>query len=435
MRAATFGRGIYEVDLDPAAPRFHLYVRQTVIEDGRAASYPRAIPAALPGDPRQPAAFAVGLDFTHAFDIRVDSAPFKFLEDRPDGVEFDEQLAADTLVPLVPNAVYVQAHNSGREAVVDVDVHLYFMASPAAPYAPPPGSPVPALGPVADFYNPPSFDVAAGAAWQRVGPRQRLPRVASGAPAVARFDWVVPDGLGPSVALLALCTAASDGVWPPAPANVAALVTSERRAALRIVPVAARAPVSIFIRDGIADDGVRAGATRFGGRSPDIMVVQAVPAAAPDVAFRDLLDPRPQDRIRGGMPNHVYVRVHNRGPVDTTVEIEVWAVPVGADNQPSFGPATWTRLSPAPPGAPLVVPVPTARTAIAHLEWPAAAVVDPNPADAYKAYVLVALIKTTDNVDPLPDTARIDSLATFWEFFNRMADSENAASRALRFEP
>ncbi|HEX9945183.1 MAG TPA: hypothetical protein VGG03_24495 [Thermoanaerobaculia bacterium] len=52
----------------------------------------------------------------------------KFFDDPLDGVEFDEELGADTLVPLRRNAVHV--HNRGWDPVANATVHLYFLATP-----------------------------------------------------------------------------------------------------------------------------------------------------------------------------------------------------------------------------------------------------------------------------------------------------------------
>lgn len=110
LRAATFGRGIWDCNLAAGVAQPQLLIRQTLIEDGR--TYPRPFPPPIPDDPRLPAG-AVWLDHAHAFDIRIDSAPFDFFDDRVNGVEFDEQLAVNTLLPLAEQAVYVQVHNWG----------------------------------------------------------------------------------------------------------------------------------------------------------------------------------------------------------------------------------------------------------------------------------------------------------------------------------
>jgi hypothetical protein len=442
LRIATFGRGIWDCDLG-GGPQFQPYIRQTLVEDGR--RYPRTIPpTAAPGfagadsDYRLPAG-TVGYDFTHAFDIRVDAAPLEFFDDRVDGVEFDEELGADALVPLARNAVYVQVHNAGWDTLGPVTVQLYFAPSAAAPYGPPPGSPIPAgLPPVADFYDQPNFDPPAASALQRVGPPQTIPRLAPEQPQAVRFDWTPPAALaGGNVALLAVCSAPQSPLPTPRPATIATvadLVTNEPRAALRIVPVGPIPAPLIFVRDGV-DDDARLGAVAFAGRSSDLIVVPAVPAQPPEQAFRDLLELRPQDRLVAGANNHVYVRVHNRGPIAVNVEVHLFAAALDSTNTPAFAPNGWTRLTPdpanpAPP--PLQVPVPAGGVGYALQTW--ANPPDPNAADAIKAYGLIALIRNADSGEALPDTGRVTSLETFWQLFREFFDAGHAALRVLRYQ-
>ena len=55
-------------------------------------------------------------------------------------------------------------------------------------------------------------------------------------------------------------------------------------------------------------------------------------------------------------------------------------------------------------------------------------------ADAFKAYALVALVRTTDNADPLPNTGAINTLADFWNLFGKAFEADNAAMRVLRYQ-
>jgi hypothetical protein len=435
LRIATFGRGVWDCELGPAPGA--LFLRQHIVDEGRTAG--RANPPPIADDPRLPAG-AVALNFYHAFDIRVDMPPYSFFEDRVDGVEFDESLAADQAVPLEKNFVYVQVHNHGTATLNGVQVHLF-----AAPVAAAAGAsstwgvgvPANAFAAVTEFYNA-GFAPAAAASWQRVGTVQTIAQLRSGDPAVVRFDWTPAVALaGQEVGLVALCSGPGAEALPaappgPAPFTIDKLVLGERRAALRVVTVRAAAGPAIHIRDGVEDAG-RLGAVAFSGRSPDIIVVQQDDGDA-RTRFRDLLDTRPQDRLKGGVRNVVYVRVHNRGRQPATAEVELWAVKLLPDGSPDH--ANWTRVSqppaPPPPGAvPLTVAVPAGDWALARVEWTSPP--DPNPAGPYRGYVLAALV-SVGAADPRPDRARVDG-AGFWDFFLRQADSENAASRAVRFDP
>ncbi len=444
LRAATFGRGLWDTDLANALPRRQLVIRQTLVEDGLAYPRPFPFPALLPDDPRVPAG-SVWLDHAHAFDIRVDSAPFKFFDDVVDGVEFDEELGVDVLQPLAQQAVYVQVHNRGWDAVNDVDVHLLF--APAGvdgslPMAPavvaPPATSMPALAaPVAevDALGAPAFNPAGASPWRRVAAARRVPVLRPWEPVVLRFDWQPPADLAVAapnnhVALLAVSTAADDAL--PAPAageKLAAFIARERRAALRLVPIAALPAAQLSIRDGV-DDDTRAGGVAFVGRSPDLIAVASAPAD-PAAAFADLLDTRPADSLRLNAANQLYVRVHNNGLAPATAEVHLWAVALDGLQAPSFAPGTWQQLTPAV--APfLTVAVPARGTALAHQAW--ANPPDPAPGSPLKAIALVALIRSTDNSDPLPDptaAGAITNVQQFWLFFDQPFHADNAALRVL----
>lgn len=475
LRGATFSRGLFECDLDatPAhVPRQRLYIRQHLIEDGL--HYPRPSAATLngaapppagvqpfnlAGDPRFPATGspgAVAFTDTAAYDIRIDSRVFSFFEERVDGVEFDEDLVVDDLVPAAPNVIYVQVHNRGLERVAPVDVHLYFAEVPT----PPPAAGAPDLqGNFWAHFKDPSLPAAAPAVappaafWQRVGKVDSIPFVRPNQPVVARFDWTPPASLrGKTVALLAVCEGGADRIAAPLPATaMAALRTSERRIAVRVARVG-KLVRDVYIRDGDDDDGTP-GSVAFGGRSPDILVVQSAPDD-PRADFRDLLSQRRGDVLKGSSPNFLYVRVFNRGTEPVTVEVELWwseaTLPLAPPdpNAPPTDAAKWTRLNPKPaPSLDTATPtIPARDWGLARFTWdPPLPDPEPNPADPkpYRAMALMALVHSQPPApadatlveDPLPVKGRVTDLATFWSFFRDLADSNNAALRAIRFVP
>jgi hypothetical protein len=434
LRIGTFGRGIWDCDLD-GAPQRRLYIRQTVVEDGRL--YPRALPATLRDDPRVPAG-RLFMDHAHAFDIRVDTAPFDFFDDVLDGVEFDERVGVDDIVPLQRQAVYVQVHNSGWDTARNVDVHLLWTNAPAAPLAlgAAPAALVPAgLPNAATFYTPPGFGTQG--IWTEVAPPRRVAQVRPGEPKVVRFDWNPPEALdlpGTNVALLALCTSPDDPLPAALPGGVVTMadfIAAERRAALRIVPVRTLADADLFIRDGV-DDDARLGNVAFIGRSPDIIAVQA-PPADPAAEFARLIDPRAGDVIRGGVVNHLFVRVHNRGATSTMAEVRLWAVPLDSNQQPNFAIASWIAITDAPPAVGVIADVPPGGNALIPVDWPNPP--DPNPADPFKAYGLVATIGSVLAADPPADVPAIASIDEFWAYFGERFGSDNAALRVLRYLP
>lgn len=435
IRAATFGMGVFEV-VTAGGPQQQLYIRQTIIEDGRA--YPRQVPAAAPNDPRFPAG-VVALDFTHSFDIRVDAPPFTFFDDVVDGVEFDEQLEVGDAVPTEDNYVYVQVLNGGPTPVPNVTVHLYAALCDATDVINPIGAVATASpasldagAPIADFYGQPNRDPIAASHWTRVDVARVLTAVRSDEPGVARFTWV-PDVTfaGRNVALLAVCDGASDAL-PAAPAAVtlAAFILAERRAALRVVHVAARPVAALYVRDGIADD-TRVGGYPAGGRSPDIMVVHPDVTGTPDDAFKDHIARRAGDTISHGATNVIYVRVHNRRRFQTTARVKVFAIPLGDDNAAPHDTSGWTELPSAAAFAEAIVPA--SGVAYARVEFPTPD--DPSPQSTSKAYLLLALIRSDDDTDPLPNKDRVTDSDAFWAVVSRFADSDNAAARAVPWVP
>ncbi|HEX7330455.1 MAG TPA: hypothetical protein VF290_03095 [Pyrinomonadaceae bacterium] len=402
LRCATLGRGIYECDL-AGTPAARLYIRKIPIDDGRTYFGP----AVLPNDPRQLPMPPFTTD--QAFDIRVDAPPFNRLpgvtdplafEEVMDGVEFDEDLRHDNLVPGERNLVYVQVHNGGTDTLDDVQVHLFFADAAAAP---------------------------AGAAWQAVGPPIPL-TVGPAQPAVARFEWTPPSNVPNPVALLACCSHVPHDTipaLPPAsvdPANPALSIGAERRAALRIVAVTPFVG-DVYIRDGIDDDG-RAGSVAWGTRSPDILVKQT-PELFPDVEFSDLGDRHAADKVKGGVTNHIYVRVHNRRGVPLSASVDLFRVPFDTMHQGN----TWIQI-----GATVAVDdIPANGWKFAPvIEFANPADPDPSPSHPYKVFLLVAIVSRGD--DAAPARNAITNQDLFWRFFLRDQVGNNAAMRALRFE-
>ena len=431
LRAATYGRGAYECEIDPGpTASVRLYIRSTPIDDSwrydggqRLPTDPRIVPATDPLAQLRPHI---------AYDIRIDAQPFAFFESELDGVEFDEDLRSEDLVIGERNLVHVQVHTAGSDVVNGVAVHLYFAA--ATPDA---GGPrAPDLD--GDFW--PNFPAApaAGRTWQKaaevivddLGPAQ---------PRVARFDWIPPPELGEDVALLAMCQLvgsddlAADYNGSSLAANPThfrvdpqahgdgCIVIEERRVALRIVKAVPFTP-DPFLRAGIDDTGAP-GAVAWGGRASDIVVVDAA-EADPDVTFADLADQRAGDIATGGEDNHIYVRVFNRRAVPlelATVQLFQTTVTNAAK------PGGWELLGEQEV---LVVPARGFKFTEAFV-WNPDSLPDASATDPYQAVLLIALVGTAD--DPAPDPDTITDLTSFWRFFQTAGNANNAVFRGLRF--
>ncbi len=416
LRCSTYGRGMFECDLDgPAPPPARLFIRQHAIEEGR--TYPRdpALHATLGGDPRvrrderrldlSTATRDEAFSAFNAFDIRVNAPPLRFFEGRLDGAEFDNGLTSDPPRPGETNFVFVQVHNSGASGGPPeaADVHLYVAHMAAAPPL------LPDLSATfwATFPGPP----LAGP-WSRIGTEPVSVR--PGDHVVARFAWVPGVDLLGDVALLALCTSAGDqlpGAGPAPPVVIRDLLLAERRAAARLVTIRP----DVFIRDAVDDTG-EIGSVAWGGRSPDIVVTQT--AVNPATEFADLGDPAPGQPLRAGA-NRIYVRVHNRSAVRVSATVDLHFAPA---DDPSWWGLSSNQIA--------------AGVAVADIEphgWKFTAEIPWTPPDP-KPHVLVALVRSEFDPD-VPRPALRSDILEFWTSLASGSHSNNAAMRALRFEP
>jgi hypothetical protein len=127
----------------------------------------------------------------------------------------------------------------------------------------------------------------------------------------------------------------------------------------------------------------------------------------------------------------VYVRVHNRRHFDSLGRVKVFAIPLGDSNEPSRDTAVWTELPSAAAFA--EVTVPASGFAYVRVELPPAN--DPNPTGTNKTYLLLAMIRSGDDTDPLPNRDRINDADAFWGIVSKFSDSDNAAARAIPWAP
>jgi hypothetical protein len=459
---AMFGRGIHACDITPPAsasppyprggPQHRLFIRQHLIEDGH--NYPRPLisvlnapPTAaagfvqpeLLGDPRFPTSRGPSgplptVRFTDldAWDIRADHAPFQSFGEVLDGVEFDTELVPKPLVAGERNIVYVQVQTAGWGEASGVQVHVFFAEVPVG--SPPDANPTPDLPPGfwATFRAMALSPPAVAGTWARVAPAATV-TVHPNDPFVARLDWLVPREVGGKVVgLLAICEhPLLDAIPATLPEHLPTVIRQERRAAYRRVAVTRFTP-DVYVRDSVEDDGTP-GAVAFGGRSPDIIVVAARPAD-PAAAFADLLDARAGDRLSAGpATNFIYVRVHNRREVEIRARVELWFVKPAAPAVAPFDPANWQAATAVSPPAAGEVTVPARGTALVEFVWNAAPAPDV-PAGVMPALGLIAFVQSVpDGLDPLPVVTRVRDVASFWQFFRALADSNNAAFRAVLY--
>ena len=99
---------------------------------------------------------------------------------------------------------------------------------------------------------------------------------------------------------------------------------------------------------------------------------------------------------------------------------------------PAFDGTKWASVTPV---GHATVAVPARGWAIASLTWQAADVPPPDAsAGAFNALGFVALVSSAEGAtDPAPAVTTVVDAASFWDFFGRTAQSNNAAFRAVLY--
>ena len=448
LRAATFGRGAFHLELDtgalgavlaaPTTPNVRLLIRSTSIDDGQ--NYAGA--ARLANDPRlrDPDDGTLTALTPHiAYDIRIDAPPFTFFDRVLDGAEFDEEVHSDKLVIGETNLINVQVHNTGFERTPDpgigppasdVIIYLYF-ADAAAGNAPDLD---------ANFWATFPAAPAAGATWQQAG-EVRVHSVGPAQPVVARFEWLPPITLGNRVALLALASQnfhddlrldnTGNLQVDPQSHGDAALVIQERRAALRIVDAVEFVP-DLYVRDSVDDTGAR-GAVAWGARASDIIVVASA-EADPAATFTNISDPREADVIHGqaagaaaDVVNFIYVRVWNNKSVPLSTTVRLYYAPFDKLSSP----ADWTEVHDGTGSAEVPVNDIAPHSHKFSAEFRLTNPPDPAPGHEYKAAALIAVVSSAE--DATPNVNTITDLKKFWAFFLGTESANNASLRGLRY--
>jgi photosystem II stability/assembly factor-like uncharacterized protein len=240
LRAATHGRGLWEVPVDMAqTPAVDLVVRDHLMDSGRLSPSPDNIPAAW-DDPLQYVNRGDPLAHWQCADIKVDA-----VEGSPPSYQLpvaDVRYAAfeSRLVHRSPargqvGRVYVQVRNRGSNPAMTVRVKILWAAATLG---------LPALP--ADFWTAFPADAADTTNWHPIGAAKVLPTLAPFEPQILEWDWLVADSAPEHSCLLVVMESASD----PIPAankllDVDQLVRLEKRVGLKnlhVVTVAPRAP-------------------------------------------------------------------------------------------------------------------------------------------------------------------------------------------------
>jgi len=222
MRAATFGRGVWERSIDPIVqPMVDIYMRDNILDDGHGPS-----PSGVP-DPFAPANL---LWWWNSVDITVDAPPFQ----TPAPVT-DEIALANNVVHQNPqrgqtNRFYVQLHNRGPLTATNILVRAFFAGA---------GMGLPDLP--ADFWtgSKPFLADPSALHWTPIGPAQSPADLEPGHTALVMWEWPVPQSADHHSCLVALATCDEDVLSLPGQFVLAAIVPANNNVVqknLAVVP-------------------------------------------------------------------------------------------------------------------------------------------------------------------------------------------------------
>lgn len=200
LRAATYGYGMFELDLLSTCPPVDVYVRDNKLDTGETSPSPSGV-----ADPTTVGSFVY---WWESADIKVDAFPYFAVDALFDGVEFDHAIAENPVrndpAHPNPNLLYVQVHNRGPLPAHNVKVKaLYANASAGLPVLP------------ADFWATFPNNWAAPSAWSIVNaaiPFQVIPTLLPHTPKILTWKWNVPVTAADHTCMLVVISADEDPV-------------------------------------------------------------------------------------------------------------------------------------------------------------------------------------------------------------------------------
>lgn len=278
LRAATHGRGIWEIPVDASStPVVDVYLRDHVMDTARMFPPPAGVLASFDdllryvalGDPQYPWMCA---------DIKVDALEgavpsYQMAVADVDYVAFETKLQHRQPRRAKVNRVYLQIYNRGIAPATDVTVKILWAdASAAMPDLP------------ADFWTAFPGDSADTAQWRPVGAAKTIAAVQPAIPTVMEWDWTPPAAAAEQLCLVAVMDSASD---PMPTANkvseIRTLVAAEKRVGwknLQIVDRLSVAPSGILSFHGKAGEEQAIQIIPHGKKLPQMSLIfskQAIP--------------------------------------------------------------------------------------------------------------------------------------------------------------
>lgn len=220
LRAATYGRGVWERDIDAlACPAVDIYLRDNILDTGREPA-PSGVPH--PFDP-------VNLVWWwQSEDIKVDAPPFQTAMSAGDHVSLANLIEHRSAKRGATNRFYVQVHNRGAFKATNVRARAFFAnASAGLPNLP------------LDFWSGVKpFDADPSAvSWTPIGPKHTVVELEPGETTVFVWNWMVPMSAAGHSCLLALVTCTEDALNAMGVLDTGQLVVDQNNVTLKNLTV------------------------------------------------------------------------------------------------------------------------------------------------------------------------------------------------------
>jgi photosystem II stability/assembly factor-like uncharacterized protein len=225
LRAATYGWGIWEIELNGACPPVDVFIRDNHLDNGETVPSPHEV-----ADPTVPGRL---VHWWESADIKIDAFPYLIAGPLSDGIQFDQFQSEQPIASSAhPNHLYVQVHNRGPLSAHNVKVKvLYTDGSSGFPPLP------------ADFWTNYPNDWVATSEWKSVDastPFRAIPELAPSKPGILMWNWVLPAECA-DPAVLAVISADEDPVQRsdanPNDQIIASVVPDDKHLALLNVQV------------------------------------------------------------------------------------------------------------------------------------------------------------------------------------------------------
>jgi hypothetical protein len=200
LRAATYGRGMWQTRLASTCAEQDVYIRDSKLDTSELFPSPSGV--------SDPTVVGGTVYWWQSPDIKVDAYPYVAVDALFDGVEFDTATAEDPVRNDAAhpngNRLYVQVHNRGPRAAHNVKVKvLYADASAGLPLLP------------SDFWASYPNDWSTASTWNTVNPAVPFQTIATldpHTPVVLRWDWNVPTSAADHTCMLAVISSDEDPV-------------------------------------------------------------------------------------------------------------------------------------------------------------------------------------------------------------------------------